>query len=100
MIVALVAMALTPKFMTLDNLRAILRNAATVGIVAVAMTPMTLSGNFVSLAITQTAMAAMVSFVLLIGRGVPQVLAIVLVIAGTAWSGRCRASWSPPASTR
>ena len=41
--------SLTPNFLTLDNLRAILRNAATVGIVAVAMTPMTLSGNFVSL---------------------------------------------------
>jgi ribose transport system permease protein len=87
LIVALLAMALTPKFLTLDNLRAVLRNAATVGIVAVAMTPMTLSGNFVSLAITQTAMAAMVSFVLLIGLGVPQVLAIVLVLVGTAVVG-------------
>lgn len=86
-VVIIAAMLLTPNFMTLDNGRAILRNAATVGIVAVAMTPMTLSGNFVSLAITQTAMAAMVAFVVLIGLGVPQVVAILIVIAGTAAVG-------------
>lgn len=86
-LVILAAMTLTPNFMTLDNVRAILRNAATVGIVAVAMTPMTLSGNFVSLAITQTAMAAMVAFVVLIGLGVPQPLAILIVVAGTAVVG-------------
>lgn len=86
-IVILAAMAVTPNFMTIDNIRAILRNAATVGIVAVAMTPMTLSGNFVSLAVTQTAMAAMVSFVVLIGLGVPQPLAILIVIVGTCVVG-------------
>lgn len=86
-LVIVAAMVLTPNFMTVDNIRAILRNGATVGIVAVAMTPMTLSGNFVSLAITQTAMAAMVAFVVLIGLGVPQPLAILLVIAGTSIVG-------------
>ena len=45
----IVAVALTPNFLTVDNVRAILRNASIVGIVAVAMTPITLSGNFVSL---------------------------------------------------
>jgi ribose transport system permease protein len=86
-IVVLVAMAVTPNFMSVDNVRAILRNAATVGIVAVAMTPMTLSGNFVSLAITQTAMAAMVAFVVLIGLGVPQLVAMLIVIVGTSVVG-------------
>jgi ribose transport system permease protein len=86
-VVVIAAMAVTPNFMTFDNIRAILRNAATVGIVAVAMTPMTLSGNFVSLAITQTAMAAMVAFVVLIGLGLPQPIAILIVIAGTAVVG-------------
>jgi len=81
------AMLLTPNFLSVDNIRAILRNAASVGIIAVAMTPMTLSGNFVSLAITQTAMAAMVAFVGLIGLGVPEPLAILLVIGGTALIG-------------
>jgi ribose transport system permease protein len=81
------AMFFTPNFLTIDNFRAIMRNAATVGVVAVAMTPMTLSGNFVSLAITQTAMAAMVAFVVLIGLGVPQFVAMIVVVAGTVVVG-------------
>ena len=86
-LIAVTAIVLTPNFLTVDNLRAILRNAATVGIVAVAMTPITLSGNFVSLAISQTAMGAMVAFVVLISMGVPQPLAILIVILGTMLVG-------------
>ena len=71
----------TPNFLSVDNATAILRNAAIVGIVAVAMTPITLSGNFVSLAIGESAMLAMVCFVALLGAGVPQVLAILSVLA-------------------
>lgn len=81
-LVILVAMLLTPSFMTVDNVRAILRNAAIVGIVAVAMTPVTLSGNFVSLAIAQSAMLAMVAFVVLVGAGWPQIVAIAIVVIG------------------
>lgn len=78
----IVAMIITPSFLTVDNIRAILRNASIVGIVAVAMTPMTLSGNFVSLAISQSAMLAMVCFVALVGDGWPQPLAMLVVVAG------------------
>ncbi|MEQ8965060.1 MAG: ABC transporter permease [Azospirillaceae bacterium] len=78
----LVAIAITPGFLTVDNLRAILRNASIVGIVAVAMTPVTLSGNFVSLGISQSAMLAMVGFVAMVGAGWPQAVAIPVVIAG------------------
>ena len=78
----IIAIAVTPSFLTVDNIRAILRNASIVGIVAVAMTPITLSGNFVSLAISQSAMLAMVSFVAMVGAGWPQPLAILVVIAG------------------
>ena len=56
-VAVIVAVALTPNFLTVDNVRAILRNASIVGIVAVAMTPITLSGNFVSLGTQQSAMA-------------------------------------------
>jgi ribose transport system permease protein len=83
-IVAVLAVALTPNFLTLDNLTAIMRNAAVVGIAAVAMTPVTLSGNFVSLATSESAMLAMVLFVALVGLGWPQplvVLAVVVVLA-------------------
>jgi ribose transport system permease protein len=78
--VIVIAMAVTPSFVTVDNLRAILRNAAIVGIVAVGMTPITLSGNFVSLALSQSAMLAMVTFVALVGAGWPQAAVILLVI--------------------
>jgi ribose transport system permease protein len=81
LVVIVVAAVATPNFLTVDNFRAILRNAAIVGIVAVGMTPVTLSGNFVSLGITQSAMLAMVSFVVLVGAGVPQVLAVIIVVA-------------------
>ena len=78
----IVAAVITPSFLTVDNIRAILRNASIVGIVAVAMTPMTLSGNFVSLAISQSAMLAMVCFVALVGDGWPQPLAMLVVVVG------------------
>lgn len=78
----LVAMFVTPNFLTIDNIRAILRNAAIVGIVAVAMTPVTLSGNFVSLGISQSAMLAMMSFVALLATGWGQVPAILVVVLG------------------
>lgn len=80
--VAVVAAAwLTPSFTTVANASAILRNAAIVGIVAVAMTPITLSGNFVSLGIGESAMLAMVCFVALLGAGVPQLAAGLAVVA-------------------
>ena len=43
---------------------------------------MTLSGNFVSLAISQSAMLAMVCFVALVGDGWPQPLAVLVVVIG------------------
>lgn len=80
-IAIVVAIFVTPGFLTVDNLRAILRNAAIVGIVAVAMTPITLSGNFLSLGIGESAMLAMVTFVGLVALGWPQPLAILAVLA-------------------
>ena len=82
-VVVLIAVFVTPNFLTVDNILAILRNAAIVGIVAVGMTPVTLSGNFVSLGITQSAMLAMVSFVAMLGAGwgvVPAVIAVILLL--------------------
>lgn len=82
-VVILVAVLVTPNFLTVDNVRAILRNAAIVGIVAVGMTPVTLSGNFVSLGITQSAMLAMVAFVAMLGAGwgvVPAIVAVIVLL--------------------
>ncbi|HSI79139.1 MAG TPA: ABC transporter permease [Solirubrobacterales bacterium] len=75
-----VAVAITPNFLSVDNVRAILRNAAIVGIVAVAMTPITLSGNFISLGTQQSAMAAMVLFIALVGTGWAPAAAIAVVL--------------------
>ena len=82
-VVILVAVVVTPNFLTVDNIRAILRNAAIVGIVAVGMTPVTLSGNFVSLGISQSAMLAMVAFVAMLGAGwgvVPAIVAVIVLL--------------------
>ena len=74
---------------------------AIVGIVAVAMTPMTLSGNFVSLGIAQSAMAGDDLFLALdrervaAGSGDPRHPA-----GARAGRRRCRGSSSPPGSTR
>ena len=51
------------------------------------MTPITLSGNFVSLGISQSAMGAMVGFIFLIAEGWNQPLAIVAVVAGLVLIG-------------
>jgi ribose transport system permease protein len=74
--------AITPNFLSASNFEAILRNTALVGIVAVAMTPITLSGNFVSLGISQSAMAAMLGFIFLIREGWGQPIAVLAVLAG------------------
>lgn len=83
LVAVVAAIAVTPNFASVDNVRAILRNASIVGIVAVAMTPITLSGNFLSLGTQQSAMAASVGFVALLANGwsaAPAILAIVGVL--------------------
>lgn len=70
----------TPAFMTADNGSAILMNASVVGILAVSMTPITLSGNFVSLAAQQQTVLAAVIFLGLLASGHPAWLAIILVL--------------------
>jgi ribose/xylose/arabinose/galactoside ABC-type transport system permease subunit len=86
-VAVLVAVALTPNFLTVDNVRAILRNASIVGIVAVAMTPITLSGNFISLGTQQSAMAGTIVFLALVGGGWPPAVAILVVIAALVLAG-------------
>lgn len=76
-----VAVAITPHFLTWSNWLAIFRTTAITGIVAVGMTPMTLSGNLVSLGAHQSAMATAMAFLALIGSGVNQVLAVAAVTA-------------------
>jgi ribose transport system permease protein len=78
----IVVAAITPNFLSASNVEAILRNTSIVGIVAVAMTPITLSGNFVSLGISPSAMAGMLAFIYLIAEGWAQPLAMLAVVGG------------------
>ena len=75
-----VAVAITPNFLSWSNTLAILRNASIVGIVAVGMTPITLSGSLVSLAVSQSAMAAALAFIALLSEGRHQALAMLVVV--------------------
>lgn len=78
---------LTPGFLTTDNLRSVLLSAAVTGIVAVSMTPITMSGNFVSLASAQTAMLAAVSWGSLVVGGMHFAVAGGVVVIALAALG-------------
>jgi ribose/xylose/arabinose/galactoside ABC-type transport system permease subunit len=71
----------TSGFLTADNARAVLINASIVGIAAVGMTPVTLSGNFISLGMQQTAMLGAVMLLALLGLGWGVPLAVLAVLA-------------------
>lgn len=75
-----IGIALTPSFVTADNFKSILQSAALVGIVAVCMTPMAMSGNFVSLATQQSTVCGSMAFIYLVGTGMNVALAIVLTL--------------------
>lgn len=79
-----VGVATTPEFATGSNASAIIRTAAPVGIAAIGLTFVTLSGNLVSLSIEQTAAVSGVLLAILLRDGWPVVVAIiaVFVVAG------------------
>lgn len=85
LILVIVASVSTSDFLTFDNLRAILINTAIVGIVAVGMTPVTLSGNFFSLGAAQSTMLATTVFLVIAATGAPVPLgmfaAVVVLVA-------------------
>lgn len=70
----------TPGFLTVDNLKAILTAAAFVGIIAVGMTAIMVSGNLFSLSVGQTAAVTAMLFLYLLrfGLGLAIVLSVLL----------------------
>lgn len=79
----------TDGFSTVTNLRAVLVNASIGGILAVAMTPITMSGSMVSLAAGQSTMLAAVIFAGLVGTSgnvglAALVVVMVLLVLGVA----------------
>lgn len=83
LLLALIAAAAitTSDFATLDNGRTIIRAAALVGIAAIGLTFVTLSGNLVSLSVEQTAAATGVVLAILLREGWPVIAALVLALA-------------------
>jgi simple sugar transport system permease protein/ribose transport system permease protein len=79
----LVGGILERDFLSYDNLLAVMRSASLVGIAAVGMTFITLTGNFVSLSTEQTAIISGILYALALSNGWPVLLA-ALVTFGAA----------------
>jgi ribose transport system permease protein len=73
----------TPKFVTFANALTIVRSASIIGIVAVAMTFVTISGKFFSLSVGETAALSAIAFcgMMSAGWGVAAAVAITILIA-------------------
>lgn len=78
---------LQPAFLSPENIIAVLRSASLVGIAAIGMTFITLSGNLVSLSTEQTAILAAISFAALLSAGVPLVFALLATLGVAAIIG-------------
>ena len=78
---------LEPDFLSYDNLLAVVRAASIVGIAAVGMTFITLTGNFVSLSTEQTAIISGILFALALSNGWPVALAALVTIAAAVAIG-------------
>ena len=70
----------TPEFMTYRNFQSIVRAAALIGIIAVAMTLITIAGSFFSLSVSQTAAMSAISFAAFLRWGWPVWVAFISVI--------------------
>jgi simple sugar transport system permease protein/ribose transport system permease protein len=83
---ALVVLAIdTDRFLTLDNLRAILSSASIVGIAALGATAVMLVGGQVSLATAALASVTAMVFLALLGAGVVPAVLATLAVGGLAY---------------
>ncbi|MGH2636042.1 MAG: ABC transporter permease [Actinomycetota bacterium] len=73
----------TPRFVTVDNALIIVRSASIIGIVAVALTFVTISGNFFSLSLGETASFSAIAFSFVVSEdwGVPAAVGLTLTFA-------------------
>ena len=62
LVIFFVGMATAPNFLTVFNLKTIVRDAALVGIMAIGLTFVTLSGNFFLLSLNETAALSIIAF--------------------------------------
>jgi ribose transport system permease protein len=73
----------TPNFVTVDNALIIVRSASIIGIVAIGLTFVTISGNFFSLSLGETASFSAIAFAFMISEdwGVPAAVVLTLALA-------------------
>lgn len=83
----LVGWLTTPEFVRWANLRNIIRAAAMIGMIALGMTFITLSGNFFSLSVSQTGAFSAIAFAYMLQWDWPLGLAILAVLAGALLVG-------------
>jgi len=75
----------TENFLTVFNIKVILRSAAFVGIFAIGLTFVTISGNFFLLSLEETAAVSSITFAMLIAAGwglIPSILGTLVVAVG------------------
>ena len=86
MAVCIIGAATAPNFLTLFNFKTIIRDAAIVGIMAIGLTFVTLSGNFFLLSMKETAALAIIAFAtcMAAGLGFPMSFLITMAIATIA----------------
>jgi ribose/xylose/arabinose/galactoside ABC-type transport system permease subunit len=86
-LLAVVAALTTPNFYSVDNLRSIVGVATVTGIAAIGLTFVTISGNFVSLSTSQSALTAAIAFAYFLSQGWPLAVALVATLAIAAAIG-------------
>lgn len=86
MAVCIIGAATAPNFLTVFNFKTIIRDAAIVGIMAIGLTFVTLSGNFFLLSMKETAALAIIAFAtcMAAGLGFPMSFLITMAIATVA----------------
>ncbi len=81
LIVFVIGGATAPHFLTLFNLKTIIRDAALVGIMAIGLTFVTLSGNFFLLSVKETAALCIIAFATAMSGGWGFELALLFTMA-------------------
>jgi ribose transport system permease protein len=77
---AVIAAITTPNFYSPDNLRSIVSVATVTGIAAIGLTFITMSGNFVSLSTSQTALTAALTIAYFLSQGWPLFVALIATL--------------------
>ena len=87
MAVCIIGAATAPNFLTLFNFKTIIRDAAIVGIMAIGLTFVTLSGNFFLLSMKETAALAIIAFATCMAAGLSFPISFLVTMAIATLAG-------------